>query len=319
MGMVLLLFVLLAGTHVICSQPIRTTKSNLSFRVEDFGGVHFPRQKRATSLDSSQMSTLLDAHNSLRGTLDPPGANVKFLDWDDNLATMAQDWSDTCNWFHGNHDDISGFSWVGQNLWMAGPYASDATFDLATAVTDWYNEVDYYNYDENTCSSVCGHYTQVVWASSYAVGCGLTHCPAVNQSHFTDSFILTCNYGPGGNLIGERPYATGSPCTLCETGSGECYENKCRPCSEHNEACATTTSPQRETTSANGGSSHQRVTSGIDEEDCEEELSCENGGNFVASNCNCDCTNDYQGDRCQHEKRQAQYGVLLKIAGSITK
>lgn len=31
----------------------------------------------------------------------------------------------------------------------------------STAVNDWYDEKFYYNYGANTCSFVCGHYTQV--------------------------------------------------------------------------------------------------------------------------------------------------------------
>lgn len=37
-----------------------------------------------------------------------------------------------------------------------------ATADLGNpAVQNWYDEINDYNYDDNKCSAVCGHYTQV--------------------------------------------------------------------------------------------------------------------------------------------------------------
>ena len=51
-------------------------------------------------------------------------------------------------------------------------------------------------------SSGCGHYTQVVWESTSAVGCGYGTCQ-------DDSFnieVIVCNYDPPGNYIGQAPY-----------------------------------------------------------------------------------------------------------------
>ena len=31
-----------------------------------------------------------------------------------------------------------------------------------------------------------------------------------------------------GNYAGVRPYLTGTPCTQCESGIGQCYGNQCR-------------------------------------------------------------------------------------------
>nr|XP_054748344.1 uncharacterized protein LOC129253930 isoform X1 [Lytechinus pictus] len=190
------------------------------------------RRKRSTSFSADEIQGILDRHNLLRGQVSPEASNMEFMIWDDDLASMAQDWSDECLWEHGNPTNISPFSSVGQNLWLGTGSQPDGVGPTQA----WYDEDQYYDYDDHSCSHVCGHYTQVVWASTYAVGCGRTFCSSVSNG-WSNAYIVTCNYGPAGNYNGVRPYLSGSSCTQCDSGIGECYENKCRLCSEHNEAC----------------------------------------------------------------------------------
>ncbi|XP_061181190.1 GLIPR1-like protein 1 [Saccostrea echinata] len=88
----------------------------------------------------------------------------------------------------------------------------------AEAVNWWYAEVSKYNYNANSCSGVCGHYTQVVWANSEYLGCAKQRC-----SNF---YIYVCNYGPGGNISGRRPYSQGRRCSRCPSGY-RCYNRLC--------------------------------------------------------------------------------------------
>jgi len=37
---------------------------------------------------------------------------------------------------------------------------------------------------------------QVVWSSSYEVGCGLHRCSQVARTMLSDAYYLVCNYGP---------------------------------------------------------------------------------------------------------------------------
>ena len=54
----------------------------------------------------------------------------------------------------------------------------------------WWAEKAYYTYSSNTCASgkVCGHYTQMAWASSNNLGCAHKSC---SWGEF-----YVCNYGP---------------------------------------------------------------------------------------------------------------------------
>jgi Cysteine-rich secretory protein family len=44
------------------------------------------------------------------------------------------------------------------------------------AVNGWADEVSQYSYNGNSCSGVCGHYTQMIWADTTKVGCGTAKC-----------------------------------------------------------------------------------------------------------------------------------------------
>ncbi|XP_071958419.1 GLIPR1-like protein 1 [Antedon mediterranea] len=210
----------------------------------------------SSNLTAEEIQTVLDKHNELRSQVSPEASDMKYMSWDDDLASMAQEWSDGCVFEHGQPTNISPFDPVGQNLYSSGASASNRP-NLASATQAWYNEDQYYNYDTRECSDVCGHYTQVVWADSYALGCGLTFC--------TNKWILTCNYGPAGNY-NRHPYVSGPSCTECSSGSNQCYENQCRPCSEHNEECI-----------------------------CNQV--CENCGT-LNSDCTCTCRDGYLGNDC---------------------
>jgi hypothetical protein len=52
----------------------------------------------------------------------------------------------------------------------------------------------------NTCSAACGHYTQIVWATTTKPGCAVRTCPAFGFGN-----TVICDYAPGAN-DGGRPY-----------------------------------------------------------------------------------------------------------------
>jgi hypothetical protein len=92
----------------------------------------------------------------------------------------------------------------GQNL-----YASTGSNPPSpkAVVDSWVSEVADYNYANNSCSDVCGHYTQVVWRNSTKVGCGIKTC--TSNSPFGGSgtwYIVVCNYSPPGNFSNQKPY-----------------------------------------------------------------------------------------------------------------
>ncbi|KAE8139845.1 CAP domain-containing protein [Aspergillus pseudotamarii] len=128
-------------------------------------------------------------HNNHRSSVMPSASNMKSIEWDEGLATAAQQLADSCKFEHNR---------AGQNIYEG----SDATDLLKQAIEAWHNEQKDYNYDSNTCSpnAVCGHYTQVVWADSSKVGMG------VSRRCENGMYIVVANYDPVGNYAGEKPY-----------------------------------------------------------------------------------------------------------------
>lgn len=135
---------------------------------------------------ASWQTRVVDLHNQLRGHL-----NLPPLRWSAALADRAQIWANTLietgRFAHDpNHH--------GQNLFaMTG---GNATADLV--VQSWADEAAAYNYSRNSCSDVCGHYTQMVWRDTKYIGCAV----ARNASRE----VWVCDYDPPGNVVGEKPY-----------------------------------------------------------------------------------------------------------------
>ena len=59
-----------------------------------------------------------------------------------------------------------------------------------------------------------GHYTQVVWADTEELGCGMVYYQG--DSYYET--LIVCNYAKGGNFLGSEMYKAGTPCDDCPTG-----------------------------------------------------------------------------------------------------
>ena len=90
----------------------------------------------------------------------------------------------------------AGGSYVGENI-----YGSSGAATGPAAVASWASEAASYNYSSNTCSGVCGHYTQLVWRETARVGCALHDCANLQFGR-----TVICDYAPGGNINNRRPY-----------------------------------------------------------------------------------------------------------------
>lgn len=159
----------------------------------------------AVTGEPAALSGITSAHNAVRAQITSGSGALTPLTWDDALAATAQQWAAKCTDADGNglvdHNDGRSTGhpyYVGENI-----YASSGTATGSGAVSAWAGEVASYHYDSNTCDAgkVCGHYTQVVWRDTKALGCALANCRGLK---FPSTVV--CDYGPGGNVNNQKPY-----------------------------------------------------------------------------------------------------------------
>lgn len=167
---------------------------------DDVGGDDAPGSPDAAPVEGEPpgLEGTTAAHNQVRAEV-----GVEPLVWDPALAVIAQGWAEQCvdqqaptGLIDHNPDRSDTYpEYVGENIYGSGGPATGVD-----AVALWAAEKADYDYDSNTCSGVCGHYTQIVWRATTKVGCGIHTCPGLQYGN-----TVVCNYAPGGNS-GGRPY-----------------------------------------------------------------------------------------------------------------
>ncbi|XP_037090903.1 venom allergen 5-like, partial [Pollicipes pollicipes] len=188
-----------------------------------------------SGLSQQERRDVVRMHNELRSRVamgrelqgapgpQPAAANMHMVEWDDELAAVAQRWAEQCTLQHdcGQCRRVPRF-FVGQNLFASisssgGPGPSPAEWNHA--IEAWYEEVkDFASFDVDQFPStqvVIGHYTAMVWGDTRRVGCGFVNYRTVGR----DNRIYVCNYGPGGNILSFPVYERGSPCSACPAGT----------------------------------------------------------------------------------------------------
>ncbi|WP_226637764.1 CAP domain-containing protein [Novosphingobium profundi] len=136
--------------------------------------------------------TVLAIHNQERAAV---GAAP--LRWSPRLARDAQGWAQrlaaTGTFSHdtSNHD-------TGENLWMG----TRGAYRVQDMVSGWAREKTALRARTSWQANFprVGHYTQMIWARTSAVGCALAQ-----SAHHE---YLVCRYDPPGNVWNESPYTT---------------------------------------------------------------------------------------------------------------
>lgn len=136
---------------------------------------------------ASLAQAMLAAHNAVRASVgDPP------LTWSPRLAAFAQGWAnrliETGTFAHRPDNSY------GENLYAI----TGGTASPEQVVAAWADEARDYDIRSNTCTAMCGHYTQIVWRATQDVGCAVAADPGRE--------VWVCDYNPPGNVIGFRPY-----------------------------------------------------------------------------------------------------------------
>jgi len=224
--------VIWAITYHSISQCV-SAKSVLLLDSGDIPKVRVKRAtvKNATCLFASDKKVAVEEHNRARREATPAASNMMKMIWDERLGQTAEAYSRQCTFAHSKGRRAANFSYVGENIYISS-FPRPAAQVLRNSIVAWDNEKKDFDFALNGCKpgKKCGHYTQVVWARSYAVGCGVTTCRnvVINEKVWSTAQIVICHYGPGGNIVGMKPYIWGTTCSQCPMNGGkQCVNNLC--------------------------------------------------------------------------------------------
>jgi pathogenesis-related protein 1 len=160
-----------------------------------------PMGANAGEIDTA---AFIAAHNAWRAKV---GVDEK-LHYSPVLALSAQAWVDHlkqtnhCQMRHSKADGEYGENlyWASALQWSDGRRELQAV-SAANVVDAWGSEKADYDYRQNQCTpgKMCGHYTQMVWRTTTAVGCAMAVCQ-------DDTQVWACQYQPAGNWADRKPY-----------------------------------------------------------------------------------------------------------------
>ena len=166
------------------------------------------RSGRMTNpLTQDLIDAFVAAHNQARsGPLNPPPSPaLPPVSWDGVLADSVYNYAIRCQGTMGllshnanrsaDYQALGGSGYVGENI-----YGSSGNATPADAMTLWMKEAPDYDYASGDIGNA-GHYTQIVWRASVRIGCAIVDCPALTYHN-----TVICDYAPGGNISGQRPY-----------------------------------------------------------------------------------------------------------------
>lgn len=191
---------------------------------------------QVAGIDDNVKQLILKLHNHYRSLIAggnethmPPAANMLEMEWDDDLAMVAQAHANLCQFEHDcpSCRSLQKFTDVGQNLCLDRTTRHNPQPDWESCVRRWYDEVSLFSNASRTPFQFdlpTGHFTQMVWATTWKIGCGYTRYPST-EPPFTYDLLYTCDYGPGGNIVGGEMYEEGDACSNCPEGT--CCGSSC--------------------------------------------------------------------------------------------
>ncbi|XP_072498524.1 cysteine-rich secretory protein 3-like isoform X2 [Notamacropus eugenii] len=179
-----------------------------------------PFQSLSTNLEKVQRE-IVDKHNALRAQASPPATNMLKMQWSKEAQKTAQAWAEHCVLEHSKSQNRTHGRLCGENLFM-----SSAPLPWTKAIEAWHDEYKHFEFGKgSTSDQAVGHYTQVMWYSTYEVGCGCAQCPKASYKYF-----YVCHYCPTGNIQPREnsPYEIGTSCAKCPNS---CSNKLCtNPC-----------------------------------------------------------------------------------------
>ncbi|XP_012060007.1 PREDICTED: venom allergen 3-like [Atta cephalotes] len=171
---------------------------------------------KCVGLTDAERKAIVNKHNELRQKIasgketkgkpgpQPKAVSMPNVTWDKELEEVCQRWINQCKFGHDECRHVDRFI-VGQNMAQASSTGKN-TATVESMILLWYNEVNDFNntkIEKYEFEPKIGHYSQLVWAKSTKIGCGKIE---FKDSSNWNKINLCCNYGPHGNMNGQKIY-----------------------------------------------------------------------------------------------------------------
>ncbi|XP_050100493.1 antigen 5 like allergen Cul n 1-like [Anopheles aquasalis] len=209
-------------THIACA--------NGTDAPEAFGELCPTTTVQLVTMDDALKERILKLHNGLRAELASgkmegfaPAERMAVLEWDDELAKLAEYNARTCLYSRDECRNTQRYRNVGQNI-ARKSRPGNVTIDLERAISDLTNK--WWQEYVDTNQTVMDDYRQVgegVHVLHFAlmandrvtkVGCGATRY--YNELNKRSYVYYVCNYSQN-NVLGQPVYRKGTKCAKCGT------------------------------------------------------------------------------------------------------
>jgi len=161
---------------------------------------------------------IVTVHNKLRNQIAlqtnvigpklPFATNMIQMYYSDAIGEKAQEWANKCIFKHSTQDFRKQPQFkTGENIYKISFYGGKPEKNWQKAIEAWFSEIKDFggkSVDSFTAGPpTTGHFTQVVWAYSYFVGCGYA---SYSDAPGSVTHLHVCQYGGVGNIIGFPIY-----------------------------------------------------------------------------------------------------------------
>ncbi|OAQ66760.1 SCP-like extracellular protein [Pochonia chlamydosporia 170] len=166
-------------THLILTLTLSLLPQTLSAAVTVTAAPSIPSNEPQWKTTSKFTSAILNSTNFYRDQ-----HNASAVSWNKTLASFAGAYlqKSDCQFEHSGGP-------YGENLAEGYPNAT-------ASVEAWGNERDKYDFSDPQFGHDTGHFTQLVWKNTTAVGCDRRLCGE-------KGWYLVCEYWPRGNVVGQ--------------------------------------------------------------------------------------------------------------------
>ncbi|ETN86182.1 SCP-like protein [Necator americanus] len=140
----------------------------------------------------------------------PPARNMLTMKYDFSLENDAQAYADKCSLVGSGPNS-------GENTHVIQSTSVTALDAFKQSMRTWWEQISStsvgsclkYTTTLEEKKNPLTSFTQMAWAETYKVGCGIKRC-------FSETFVV-CRYDPPGNILGKTIYKQGAICATCRS------------------------------------------------------------------------------------------------------